>query len=403
MTSGLAFHTTSALIGGSSLGREDLPETAHVQLPRQRAASQVVAFDRGRVDHVAGPGAHRAGQAAAAVAPRAGERRQAGHGAVEHRSVLVVLAADQRADRRWLHRAVHGGQALDLGGGHPARRCGTLRRPLLDVRRQVFEADGVGVDPVAVDEPVADEHVHHRQHQGDVGTRPGLHEPVGGLGGGRADRVDHHHLGTGGTGLLDVRPQMAVGELGVRGPQQDQLGVADLQRIEGPRRAVGHRHAGADSGSADGAQQAGAAESVPEALREGHRQQALVAGIAERHDRLGAVLGDDRVETRGDLRQCFVPRGRLEAAVALGADAAQRGEDPLRVVDPVDELVDLRAQFALGVGVRRVAAHLHGHPAGLALLDGDLPSAAVRAVVVTGSEHGRHELTVRRVPAGGPA
>ena len=49
------------------------------------------------------------------------------------------------------------------------------------------------------------------------------------------------------------------------------------------------------------------AQPIPEPLGEAHRQQALVAGIAVRHDRLGAVAIDDLVEARGDLGECLVP------------------------------------------------------------------------------------------------
>ncbi len=72
------------------------------------------------------------------------------------------------------------------------------------------------------------------------------------------------------------------------------------------RISIGSRHLvvplviftpGADGGAADRPLHAGRAEPVPESLGEAHRQQALVAGIAVRHDRLGAVAIDDLVES----------------------------------------------------------------------------------------------------------
>ena len=210
-------------------------------------------------------------------------------------------------------------------------------------------------------EPVADEHVHHRQHQGDVGAGQRLDELVGGLGGDRADRVDHDDLGAVGPGGLDRRPQVAVGEPGVRAPQEDQLAVAQLERVEAEAGAVRHPHAGADGRAADRAHEAAGAEVVEEAAVEAHhRQQALVAGVAERQDRLGAVRVDDVVQPGGDLGQRVVPRDRLELARALRPDAAQRVQDAVRAVHAVEEAVDLRAQLALAVRVVGVAAELDG-------------------------------------------
>ena len=91
-------------------------------------------------------------------------------------------------------------------------------------------------------------------------------------------------------------------------------------------------------------------------------EQALVAGVAERQDRLGAVLVDDAVQAGGDLGQGVVPRHLLEPALALGADPAQRPQDPLRAVHAVEEAVDLRAQLALAERVIGASAQLDGPP-----------------------------------------
>ena len=161
-----------------------------------------------------------------------------------------------------------------------------------DVVGELVEADGVGVDPRPVDEAVADQHVHHRQHQRDVGAGQRLDELVGGLGGERADRVDHDDLGAVGPGRLDRRPQVAVGEPGVRAPQDDQLAVAQLERVEARGRCRSSSRTPAPTvGPQIGPDEPAGAEVVEEALVEAHhRQQALVAGVAERQDRLGAVL-----------------------------------------------------------------------------------------------------------------
>ncbi len=310
------------------------------------------------------------------------ERGEHGERAVEHRPVLVVLGADQRADRGRPDRAVVGRERLDDRWVEAADGAGPLRRPPGDVGGQLVEAERVGGDPVRVDQAVADEHVHHRQHQCDVGARQRLDELVGGVGRGRADRVDDDELGARGPGGLDGRPQVTVGQPGVGAPEQDQPAVAELHRVEAETAAVGHPHAVAHRGAADRADQPARPEVVEEAAVEAHdRQQALVAGIAERQDRLGAVLGDDRVEPVCDLAQGVVPRDRLEVAGALRPDAAQGMEDPVRAVDAVEEAVHLRAQLALAERMVGSAAELHRPPVG----DGDLPPARVGAVVVAGA------------------
>ena len=309
---------------------EDLPEAAHVQLPRQRATGQLGTDERGEVEAPVAPRADRAGQAAAAVAPRADQRRQAGQRAEEHRPVLVVLGTDQGADRRRTGGAVGDGQRLDLGGVEPGDRCGPLRRPVGHVFDEVVVAVRVRPHPLVVDQPVAHQHVDHRQHQGDVGAGQWLDEPVGGLGRDRADRVDDHDPRPVAPGRLDHRPQVTVGQPRVRAPQQDQLRVAQLGRVEALGGAVGRPRAGGGDVAADRPQQPARAQPVPEPLGEEHRQHALVAGVAVRQHRLGTVLGDERVEAPGDLVERLVPRdaGELAGPLRARCGAAGGGSGP---------------------------------------------------------------------------
>ncbi len=82
-----------------------------------------------------------------------------------------------------------------------------------------------------IDEVVADEHVHDRQHQRNVGSGERLEEPIGRASGHGPDRVDHHDLGTVLTRLFDERPEVSVGEAGVRRPQNDVTGMSNLGRV----------------------------------------------------------------------------------------------------------------------------------------------------------------------------
>ena len=212
-------------------------------------------------------------------------------------------------------------------GGEAGRRRRPLWSPDGDGLGELVEARRVLGHPRVVDEAVADEHMHHRQHHRDVGARAGLEEPVGGLGGGGTDRVDHDDRGAVGAGLLDGRPQVAVGELGVRRPQDDQLGVADLERIHAEPGAVSHRHTGADGRPTDRAHEPARTEVVEEPATDALQgEDALVAGVAERQDRLGAVGVDHVVQPGRDLAERVVPRDaartrRCPSVRCAGADA----------------------------------------------------------------------------------
>ncbi len=383
---------------------ERLAEAAHVELPRHRPAQQIGPGQGGLVDERVVVRADAAREPAAAVVPGTDEGREDGERAVEHRPVLVVLGADQGADGRRSDRAVVGGEPLDHRRVETADRRGSLGRPVRDVGGELGEADGVGLDPRRVDEPVTDQHVHHRQHQGDVGPGQRLHELVSRLGRDRADRIDDDDLGAVGPGGLDRRPQVAVGQAGVRAPQQDQPAVAQLERVEAEPVAVRHAHPVAHRRAADRPQQPARPEVVEEpAVETHHRQQALVAGVAERHDRLGTMAGDHVVEPRPDLGEGVVPGDRREPTLALGPDPAQRVQQALRAVDAIEEAVDLGAQLALAERVVGPPAQLDGDTG----LDRDRPTAGVRAVVVARAvddawrfEHAGHATRPARRPHG---
>ena len=252
ITSGFEFHTIIAATGGSRAGSVSAsPSRLMLSVRGDRPASRSGRLKAASSMRASWYGADAAGEPTAAVGPRAHERRQHGERAVEHRSVLVVLGADQGADRGRPDRAVVGRERLDDRGVETTDRTRPLRRPAGDVGGQFVEAEGVGGDPVGVDQAVADQYVHHRQHQGDVGARQRLDELVGGVGRGRADRVDHDQLGARGSRGLDGRPEVAVRQPGVGAPQQDQPAVTQLQRVETEAAAVGHPHAVPDRGSAD--------------------------------------------------------------------------------------------------------------------------------------------------------
>ena len=310
VTSGLAFHTIIAVTGGSRPGSvrsspSRLMFSWRGMRPASRSGRLSATSSIERV--VVRPDA--AGEAAAAVLPRPDEGRQHGQRAEEHRPVLVVLGADQRADRGRADRAVVGGQALDDAGVEPADRGCPLGRPVGDVGDQLLVAERVGIDPGRSTRPSRTSTwiIASIRAMSVPGQR--LDELVCRLGGDRADRVDHDDLGAVRPGRLDGRPQVAVGQPGVRAPQQDQPAVAQLEGVEAEAAAVRHAHPVADRRAAHRPQQPAGAEVVEEpAVEAHHRQQALVAGVAERQDRLGAVVGDGVVQARRRSRPARRPR-----------------------------------------------------------------------------------------------
>src|SRR5262249_50812999 len=92
----------------------------------------------------------------------------------------------------------------------------------------------------------------------------------------------------------------------------------------------------------------------------------------------------DLVPAVGDLGEGRVPGDALPAAAALGPDAPQRVQQPVRVVNVVEVGADLGAQPAAGHGVVGVAADADG-PAVLDLGD---EAAGVRTAVGAGAEDG---------------
>ena len=265
----------------------------------------------------------------------------------------------------------------------PPGRASSRRR-----RRAVRRSRRVLGDPCVVGQPVADDDVHHRQHHGDVGAGQRLDELVAaggidGVGGERADRIDHDEACTACPGRLDGRPEVTVGELGVRAPQQDQLRVFEFERVHAPPGAVRHPHAGADGRTADRPNEVGRAHVSEESAAEPHhRQQALVAGVGERQHRLGTVLVDDAVQPVRDLGQRLVPRDLLELAGSLRADAAQRVQQSVgaytRSMNRLTFGHSSPAEYGWSALPRSLTATR-------ASLDGDRPAARVGTVVVAGA------------------
>ncbi len=153
------------------------------------------------------------------------------------------------------------------------------RRPLGDVVGELGETKRVVGDPFVVGEAVANEDVHHRQHQRDVGAGERLDELVGAVGGDRAERVDHDDPGAVGRAASIVGQRWRfVSRVLVAQRMISLLWLSSSGSSVLPG-AVRHRDAGADRRAAQRAHEPGGADVVEEPAVEAHqRQQALVAG-----------------------------------------------------------------------------------------------------------------------------
>ena len=158
--------------------------------------------------------------------------------------------------------------------------------------------------------------------------------------------------------------------------------VHRIHRVPGPVRGD---HSFASDGTAQGVGHAGGPDPGEESMaHRAHRQGALVAGVGPGVDGLPTVAIDRGGDRRADDVERPVPAHRLEPSLALRARAQERGRDPFGAVHPVEEPVDLGAELTGGVRVVGIASEAGCHPVG----HGHDPSAGVRAVVMTGTEHG---------------
>ena len=83
---------------------------------------------------------------------------------------------------------------LDVRGGTPVICAARSRRPLADGGLHGFQARGVLCDEVAVVQPVAQEHVEHRQEQGKIGARAHREIQIGVARDRRHARIDDDEL-----------------------------------------------------------------------------------------------------------------------------------------------------------------------------------------------------------------
>ena len=235
-----------------------------------------------------------------------------------------------------------------------------------------------------VGEPFLEEDVHRGAGERAVGAGARHQVDVGHFGRGRAIGIDHDE------GRLPLLPgagdpahQIDLRRDRIAAPHDDEVGLRDLARVSAALHAGAGTPAGIGERVAIGRMLARIAHRVaqtldPVALHEPHG-----AGIEERPHRLGAEARCGAGESFGHFVERVVPRDRLKAPLALGADAPQRRCQPIGMVLALGIARDLGAHDAGGVAVLGAADAADRAP----VEPLDLERADARAIVRTDGRH----------------
>ena len=365
-----------------------------VELAEQRRSQPPLVENRRALGDPVGPAEHvpverkrpdrHMQYAAAAMAPRADERGQAGHGAHRVAARGIALDGDAHPDDRGLGGGEFAGQGPDIAGGKPGDPGHPVRVEAGRAGFQILVADCVVLDIVAVDQVLGDDHVDHAERERRVGAGPDREMPVRLPGGAGGDRIDDHDPGAAALRLGDERPVMQIGADRVDRPQHDVSRMDEALRVHRRSRAAGHEERRDGGGIAERALRHRRPHLVEERIaRVQPVQDPFGAEIAVRQDRGATVAVDDFAPAPGNLPQRLVPGNRLERPRPLGAGAAQRGKHPVLAVHPVLVVVHLDAKPAAGERVVRVAPH-RDRPA---VAHRRQHRAGIGTIVRTGAEH----------------
>ncbi len=237
-----------------------------------------------------------------------------------------------------------------------------------------------------VGEALLEEHVHDRAGERAVGAGPRHQVDVGDLGRGRAVGIDHDE---GRAALLprarDPAHQVDLRRDRIAAPHDDEVGLRDLARVGAALGPCPGHPAGVGQRVAVCRMLARIAQRVAQALDPVALHQPHGAGIEERPHGFGAEFLRGAGERLGDLVERVVPRDRLEAPLALGADAPQRRRKALGMVLALGVARDLGADDAGGIAVIGAV----DAPDGTLVEALDLERADARAIV---RADGRHDI-----------
>ena len=291
--------------GGRGRAQQIVANGHHVDGAWRAPGQQVGALQHGPL-HREGA---RAGQQqpARALAPRTGERGQAGHGAHGVGAAVRTLHAVVQANGGGLGGAPVLRQLTDLRHGQAADRSGPLGRPLQGARAQGLPAQGVARDVVVIQPIVHDQLVHQRQRQRRIGAGQQLQVLMAFVRSLGAARVDAHQACPRALGLLGITPEMQVAANRIAPPDHDEARLGEELHAHAHLAAQRVHQALAARRGANGARQLRGAEAVEKApVHALALYQPHGAGVAVGQDGLRVARGD-LAQARGDAGQRFVP------------------------------------------------------------------------------------------------
>ena len=318
--------------------------------------AHVVAFDHGLVEMK--DAAIVVEGAAALVTPGAGDRGDAACGVHVHRAVARAGEAVAEAEIGALPLADQPGEGLD----GLDRTAGDARRPVRIARAQMFgklaRRVGVALEIVPIGVLVAEQTMHDRTGERAVGAGPDQHRQIGLLHGAVHINVDRDDLGAAFlAGARRVGHHVDLGVDRIGAPDHHQIRHRHLARVGAGELAGAGDEAGPGRIDADGGEEAGIFLGVAQPVDAVAHDVAHGAGIEIGPHRLGAVRPLGAEELLGDEVERVVPGDRREVAAALGAGAAQRLGQPIRMMHALGVARDLGADHPRRVGVVRGATH----------------------------------------------
>ena len=237
---------------------------------------------------------------------------------------------------------------------------------------------------------VAEQHVHDGAGQRAVGAGLQAQRQVGLLHGAVLVDVDRHDLGAALlAGAHGVRHHVDLRVDRIGAPDHHQVRLGHLARIDARQLAGAGDEAGPGQRRADRLVHLRVALGMAQAVDAVAHHEAHRAGIVVGPDRLGAVAALGRQHRLGRQVERVVPGDALEAARALGPDAAHRMQQAVRVMDALGVARHFGADDAGRVGV--VLRPVHAADAAV-VQQLDIERTGRRAVVRAG---GMADLGVR--------
>ena len=276
-------------------------ELGHVDRAH-RPGPEVVALQRA-VGDAAAVASRDVRAAAAAVAPRAGQRRQRGDRRVGGGRAEVALRAHPEPQQRRPGGANSRPTRSMSAAGTPqiAEQLSTVWSG--ERRQQLVVALGVRAAPLLVLQPGIDDRAHHADRQRRVGAGQRAQVLVRHARRAAAERVHHDEPRACCARVEQLAPEVGRRRERVPAPHDHVARVRPLLGVDLGGDAVGRRGAGEPGRRADGALQRGGAERVDDAgAHDVALDQALGAHVPVGQDRLAAELVARRVRPR--------PRGR---------------------------------------------------------------------------------------------